>query len=109
MDVHRRPIHCSNLQQQTLFVRDHDAWEHGEGGKGKLKVAISTVAHRQTGKIKEWEAANPDWNKTNEGTQRYIEMVRSVTDGGEDGGANREIISSIAKEVDIGNQVVKLG
>ena len=109
MDVHRRPIHCSNLQQQTLFVRDHDAWEHGEGGKGKLKVAISTVAHRQTGKIKEWEAANPDWNKSTEGTQRYIEMVRSVTDGGEDGGANKEIISSIAKEVDIGNQVVKLG
>lgn len=107
MEVHRRPIHCSDLQHQTLFVRDQDAWEQGEDGRGKLKVAISTVAHRQTGKIKEWEAVNPDWNKTNEGTQRYIEMVRSVTDGGEDGGADSKIISSIAKEVEIGNQVVK--
>ena len=107
MEVHRRPIHCSDLQHQTLFVRDQDAWEQGEDGRGRLKVAISTVAHRQTGKIKEWEADNPDWNKTNEGTQRYIEMVRSVTDGGEDGGADSKIISSIAKEVEIGNQMVK--
>tara|TARA_Y100000389_G_C17424594_1_gene498796 strand:- start:39 stop:923 length:885 start_codon:yes stop_codon:yes gene_type:complete len=106
MDVHRRPIHCSDLQRQTLFVRDRDAWEQGEDGRGRLKVAISTVAHRQTGKIKDWEADNPNWNQTDEGTQRYIEMVRSVTDGGEDGGADSKIITSIAKEVDIGNQVV---
>ncbi len=107
MDVHRRPIHCSDLQRQTLFVRDQDAWEQGEDGRGKLCGAISAVAHRQTGKIKEWEADNPDWNKTDEGTQRYIEMVRSITDGGEDGCADSKIISSIAKEVDIGGQVVR--
>ena len=106
LDVHLRPIHCSDVQQETLFVRERDAWEQGEDGRGKLQGAISTVVQRQTGKIKEWEAVNPDWNKSEEGTQRYIEMVRSVTDGGEGSCAEREIISSIAKEVDIGGQVV---
>ena len=107
LDVHLRPIHCSDVQHETLFVRERDAWEQGEDGRGKLQGAISTVAQRQTGKIKEWEAQNPDWNKSDEGTQRYIEMVRSVTDGGEDSGADSKIITSIAKEVDIGGQVVQ--
>lgn len=106
LDVHLRPIHCSDVQRETLFVRERDAWEQGEDGRGKLQGAISTVAQRQTGKIKEWEAQNPDWNQSDEGTQRYIEVVRSVTDGGEDGGAESKIIASIAKEVDIGGQVV---
>ena len=102
LDIHRRPIHCSDLEREVLFVRDKDAWEEGEHGRGQLKAAISTLAQRQTGKIKEWEAENPDWNKTEEGTQRYIEMVRSVTDKGEGEREESKIISSIAREVDLG-------
>jgi hypothetical protein len=105
MEIHRRPIHCSNVQRETLYVRDKDAWEHGEGGRGHLKAAISTVAQRQTGKINEWEAANPAWNRTDEGTQRYIQMVSSVTDKGEDGRPENEIIASVAREVEIGREV----
>ena len=102
MEIHRRPIHCSDLQRETLFVRDKDVWEQGEDGRGHLQAAISTVAQRQTGKIKEWEAQNPGWNQTDEGTNRYIEMVRSLTDREEGGNTDREIIRSIAREVDIG-------
>tara|TARA_B100002051_G_scaffold191136_1_gene181114 strand:- start:2362 stop:3171 length:810 start_codon:yes stop_codon:yes gene_type:complete len=103
LDIHRRPIHCSDVEREVLFVRDKDAWEEGAHGRGHLKAAISTLAQRQTGKIKEWEAENPDWNKTEEGTQRYIEMVRSVTDKGEGEREESKIISSIAREVDLGS------
>ena len=99
MEVHRRPIHCSDLHRQTLYVRDSNAWEKGEHGRGRLKKAISDVAKRQTGHIKKGEAENPDWNKSDEGTQQYIEMVRGVTDPGDEVCAESEIISSIAKEV----------
>ena len=101
IDLHRRPIHCSNLSREVLHVRDNDRWATQVDAKPRLEAAISAVARRQTSHIKAWEARFPDWNKTEEGTQRYISMVRSVTDQ-DQAGAGRAIINEIAKEVVIG-------
>ena len=62
-----------------------------------VKHAINTVAKRQIDKIKEWEANAPDWNQTEEGTQKYIEMVRNVTGDNNEISENK-IIKTIAKE-----------
>ena len=61
-------------------------------------LSIATVAKRQIDKIKEWEADNPNWNKTEGGTQMYIEMVRNVTAADDERSENR-IIKAVAKEV----------
>ena len=97
LELHKRPIHCSDLKREILYVKDNDTWEKDTENKQMVKSAINSVAKRQINKIKEWEAANPNWNKTENGTQMYIEMVRNL------GGCNDErddnkIIKTIAKE-----------
>ena len=101
LDLHRRPIHCSDLKREVLYVKDNDTWEKDSDDNKRVKRAISTIAKRQISKIKEWEKENPDWNKSEEGTQRYIEMVRSVTGPETEEGAENKIIKTIAKEVTI--------
>lgn len=100
LDLHKRPIHCSDFKREVLYVKDNDTWERDNEDKRIMKQAINTVAKRQIDKIKEWESNNPDWNRSDEGTQQYIEMVRNVTDTGDDPErSDNKIIRTIAKEV----------
>tara|TARA_Y100000389_G_scaffold124515_2_gene121893 strand:- start:13286 stop:13921 length:636 start_codon:yes stop_codon:yes gene_type:complete len=97
LELHKRPIHCSDLKREVLYVKDNDTWEKDNENKQMVKHAINTVAKRQIDKIKEWEANAPDWNQTEEGTQKYIEMVRNVTGDNNEISENK-IIKTIAKE-----------
>ena len=72
---------------------------------GLLK-GINTVAKKQISSIKEWEDKNPDWNKTEEGTEQYIKMVRHVTGSSDDNTIENKIIKSIAKEVAISKDII---
>jgi len=99
LELHKRPLHCSDLKRDVLYVKDNDTWEKDGEDKQMMKRAISTVAKKQIDVIKEWEASNPDWNKTEAGTQMYIDMVKNVTDTGEDDKNDNKIIKTIAKEV----------
>ena len=98
LELHKRPIHCSDLKREVLYVKDNDTWSKDNDDKAKMKQAINTVSKRQINFIKDWEANNERWNETDKGTQKYIDMVRSVT-GGSDGNVDNKIIKTIAKEV----------
>lgn len=100
LELHKRPIHCSDLKREVLYVKDNDTWLKDDEDKGKMKQAITTVAKRQIEFIKDWEAKNENWQDSEKGTQMYIDMVRSVT-GGTDVTSENKIIKTIAKEVTI--------
>lgn len=98
LELHKRPIHCSDIKREVLYVKDNNIWEKESLERPKIKNAITTIAKKQVDAIKEWEEKHPTWRKTDSGTNSYCEMVREVTSGGENDNDNR-IIRSIAKEV----------
>ncbi len=98
LDLHKRPIHCSDIKREILYVKDNNIWEKDNDENTIMKGAINSLAKRQIDKIKEWELANPSWNKTEEGTNNYIKMVKSITECNDEKVDNK-IIKSIAKEV----------
>lgn len=100
LELHKRPIHCSDLKREVLYVKDNDSWEKDSDNKKKMKQAITTLAKRQIDIIKEWEANNSNWNSTEKGTQEYVDMVHHVTNCSETMNDNK-IIKTIAKEVTI--------
>ena len=102
LDFNKRPIHCSDLKRETIYIKDNNEWGKDNTEKQLMKKAITTVAKRQINKIKEWEAENLNWDKSDIGTNEYLEMVKNVTDMGEDTERDKsenKIIRSIAKEV----------
>tara|TARA_Y100000591_G_C21829217_1_gene698570 strand:+ start:1080 stop:1991 length:912 start_codon:yes stop_codon:yes gene_type:complete len=96
LELNKRPIHCSDLKREVLYVKDNDSWGRD---KNNMKQAISDVAKKQIDKIKEWEQEHPNWNKTETGTTEYIEMIRNVTNTGTEENNENKIIKTIAKEV----------
>ena len=98
LELNKRPIHCSDLKREVLYVKDNDIWER-DNNKNNMKQAIGDVAKKQIDKIKEWEEQHPYWNASDSGTTQYIEMIRNVTNNSEEENPENKIIKTIAKEV----------
>ena len=45
LDLYKRPIHCTDLKREVLFVKDEDKWDRDEN-KSKIKNAISSVSQK---------------------------------------------------------------
>ncbi|OUU62306.1 MAG: hypothetical protein CBC22_04895 [Alphaproteobacteria bacterium TMED62] len=98
LSLDKRPIHCSDLKHEVLFVKDDGVWEQENEDKQKIKDAISSVSKKQIASIKEWENAHPGWQTTEKGTTEYCEMVRQITASTSSSDENK-IIKTIAKNV----------
>lgn len=100
LDLYKRPIHCTDLNRETLYIKENDAWEHEEHGRGMLHGAISAVAAKQSKAIHDWERNHPNWNDNEVLTAEYLRLVKAATSPIERGSMDEnKIIHSIAKEV----------
>lgn len=103
LDVHKRPIHCSDLKRETLYVKDKDAWEKDNSENVKLKQAIKKVEHKNIKQIPQWKEENPTADDTE--TKKHMEYQNILLEvmGGstleDDNKKHEKIIKNIAKEV----------
>lgn len=100
LDLYKRPIHCMDLKQEKLYIKNNDEWEHNHSERDMLSGAITAVAAKQSRVIQEWEKIHPDWNKNEKLTNEYMRLVRATTQPIEKGSIEEnKIIHNIAKEV----------
>jgi ferritin len=103
LDVCKRPIHCSDLKRETLYVKDKDAWEKENGENVKITRAIKEVEHKNIKQLPQWREENPAADDTE--TKKHMEYQNILLEamGGstlEDDNKKREkIVRNIAKEV----------
>ena len=107
LEFNKRPIYCSDLKREVLYVKDNDIWEKDNSKKDKLKNALSIVSKRQLNKIKEWEKNYPNYSfqknqnnyfKENEVLYNYIDMIKNLTQQTDNEDKNK-IIKTYRKEV----------
>lgn len=103
LETTKRPIHCTDIKRETLYIKEHNEWEKDEDNKGRLMSALNGIAFKQRKLISEWEKQNPNWNKSDKGKEDYISLVRSLMADVPTTIKDNKIIKNIIKEV----QVVK--
>jgi hypothetical protein len=105
LDVCKRPIHCTDLKREILYVKDNNAWEKEKGENVKLKKAIRGIECKNIKQIPNWVEANPTSEDTE--TKKHLEYKNIVLQamGGsiseDDNKKHEKIIRNVAKEVTI--------
>ena len=61
LDIYERPIHCTDLKREVMYVKDNGIWEKEGEDKSSMKKALEIISHRNVMKIKAWTDANPSW------------------------------------------------
>ena len=108
LDIFKRPIHCSDVKRETLYVKDKDAWEKENQEKEILHWAIKNIAHKNVKQIQEWQEKNPEY-KDGESTvhEQFLKIVNESMGGytdGDDKANYNKIIRNVAKQVVIERQ-----
>jgi hypothetical protein len=98
LDIYKRPIHCSDLKRETLYVKDNDAWEKENNEKTKIKKMIKHISIRNAKQVGEWTKKNKGYNdSTNKTSDKYLKIV-SEANSGDDCEINK-IISNITPQI----------
>ena len=98
-ELHKRPVHCSDIKRETLYVKDADKWECDGPDHAKMTNAVLAVEHKNVCLIGEWAALHPKcMNSNTNDNARYFKLSKIVTDGAKDGNISK-VIRRVAKTV----------
>ena len=107
LEVCKRPIHCSDLKREVMYVKDQNAWEKDKE-QTNMKRAIKKIAFNGIKQLPAWETAHPgytdpDHKNNDKHLKMMYEMMGGLTD--EDDLKNYvKIFRNVLKEVVIGKQ-----
>jgi hypothetical protein len=103
-----RPVHCSDLKRESMYVKDDNKWEKEDAENTKMKKALKQIANKNIKMLPVWKAKNPDYKRSESHlSDKYSHMVIEAMGGSgdnEEENANK-IIRKIAKEVTIKKQL----
>jgi hypothetical protein len=105
LEKNERPIHCSDVKREVLYIKDDNQWIKETDQKPILTKAIKTIANENIKKIKHWKEINPDCTDSDSKKNNlYLKIVSNSMNGLTQEEADKninKIISNVAKEVTI--------
>jgi len=95
----KRPMHCTDVKRETIYIKDADKWEKDSDGKPKLKNAINRVAKKNLAKFQDWYDIHPEATvldtKDNEMSHK---LIRQSMGNGEADVLQNKIVKHLVKE-----------
>lgn len=98
MDIHKRPIHCSDIETETLYVKDNDTWDNTEA-KDKLVSAVNQLEKESCKLASEVLNNSSEENQLCEDVTKMISNISNSTDNDK-----MKVIHNIAGEVILDNE-----
>jgi len=108
MDLYNRPIHCTDLKRETLYIKDSEKWEK-DANKEQLRKAVKGVAYKNDSMRPIWYSETPDVDVLGtENCEKFLKYSQSAL-----GGCGKEetklfedkIMKNILKEVTINKDI----
>ena len=109
MELHDRPLHCTDLKRETVYIKDEDKWEK-DTDKEQLRKAIKGVAYKNERMRPIWYDSTPDVGIVgSENYEKFFKYSESAL-----GGCGKEetklfedkVMKNILKEVTIDKEII---
>ena len=77
-----RPLHCSDLKRETLYIKSNNEWAKENEDKVVLTNAIKHVAHKNIKQISDCTKEHPEYNDPDsKENDRYLQIVSEAMSG----------------------------
>lgn len=102
-DIYKRPVHCSDIKRETLYIKDENKWEKSDPKNMKMKKVVKAIEKKNIELISEWIVAHPEYKDCmSHDNATYLQLVMNSVSG-DDENVNK-VIKQISKEVIIQNK-----
>jgi hypothetical protein len=82
LDKFKRPIHCSDLKREVLYIKDNNEWIKEESNTPVLKKAIKQIANKNVLQINEWKKLHPGCTQSDSRkNDLYLNIVSNAMSG----------------------------
>ena len=77
LSLYKRPIHCTDIKRETLYIKHDNIWEKDKT-KESIKKAIKELCHKPYYTLKEWLDNNPNYMDDENKQHYFIQATRSL-------------------------------
>ena len=104
MDLHTRPMHCTDLKRETLYIKNDEKWEKEDSEKTLLRKAVKNIANKNYNQLNKWyNNRKPEveiiGSDDCENYFKYYKAALGGYDKEEDKKFEEKIIKNVLKEV----------
>ena len=79
LDVTKRPLHCTDLKRETMYIKDNDEWSKDTPNNSKLHNMISIVAKQNYSALPLWKEKHPEcFNGDHPQYSFCLDMMRNI-------------------------------
>jgi hypothetical protein len=99
LDIHKRPIHCTDSKRDTMYIKDKEKWEKDDN-HSKIRNTIIKVANKERNSLYLWVEKNPNWFDSEATQIEYLTIMRNICEPVENEDKNeKKIIKNIGREI----------
>jgi hypothetical protein len=103
LDMYSRPLHCTDLKRETLYIKEDNKWEKDNEQKEKLKSIVSQIADKNYQQLPLWQDENPSYVVTDTPEcELFMDIACNSLGGGsteESSRFNQRIMRNVLKEI----------
>ena len=77
LSLYERPLHCTDLKRETLYIKDEDVWSK-DNNKEKIKKAIKKASGKNYNALQDWKDENPDFLKNDSKTEYFTKTITTI-------------------------------
>ena len=78
LGVYKRPMHCTDIKRQTMYVKDDGEWKR-DTNMVKMGELVRAVDGQQFTATREWEKNNPSYKKQGLIQDKWIRLINTIT------------------------------
>ena len=103
LEVTKRPMHCTDLKRETIYIKDNNVWEK-DNDNTKLHNTIQCIAHKNYAILPAWRDKNQDCLDSD--TSKFdfcIKMMTNLLGDAGDGQVklDNKVIKNISKHINV--------
>jgi hypothetical protein len=109
MDVTKRPIHCTDVKRETMYIKDKDEWCKDTEELTKLRRILSSISMTNYRSVANWRQAHPKSEIMDSREYNFCyKMMRAILGDAEDEQIrlDNKIIKTFAKDLFVNKNMV---
>lgn len=100
LSLYHRPLHCTDIEREILYVKDNDNWEKDDD-KSKIKKAIKDMSIKHFKTLQKWTEENPDFKNIDKKKDDFLKMLTVVSE--DTSNLDNKVIKKLCNNFNINN------
>ena len=108
LDLTMRPVHCTDLKRETIYVRNKNEWLNDES-KEMSEKAMDILSNNSIIQVQQWKDANPDYQQSPEKNIEFLKMVKNISGGyseSEERDNKKKIIRNLSRNTHLNKEKI---